>query len=75
MNRKEQCNKIIAEAKILGFTNEIAEGPLKNIIMHNRNIIDERSIQNWIRALTVFEYIEWKSPHVYRINNSIIEAC
>ena len=69
MNRKEQCNKIIAEARILGFTNEIAEGPLKNIIINQRNIIDDRAINNWIRALTVFELIEWKAPHVYRITN------
>ena len=68
MRAKEQCNKILQECHKLGFEEEIAEGPLKNIIMNVRGVIDDRAVTNWIKALIVFEFLEWKSPHVYKIN-------
>ena len=69
VNARDKCNKIISDAKTLGFTNEIAEGKLANIIINSRDIACERAIQTWIRALLAFGLIEEKAPHVYRIKN------
>lgn len=66
---KNECNKIITEAKTLGFENEIPEGQLKNIIMNTRGVIDDRAINNWLKALLAFGYLEVKTPNVYRITN------
>lgn len=65
---RDKCNKILEECQKLGFQNEIAEGKLRNIIMNVRDIADDRSVNNWINALVAFDFMEWKSPHVYRIN-------
>ena len=66
---KDKCIKILAEAQLLGFKNEITEGKLANIIMNSRGVIGDRAIQNWTRALIAFGYIEEKAPHVYKIKN------
>ena len=69
MKPREQCEKFIEEAKHLGFTEAISEGKLRNIIMNTRNVINERTITDWIHALLAFDYIELTSAHVYKIKN------
>jgi len=63
----EKCKEIIKEAILKGFVYQIHRKELEAIICVKCGI-DKRTIQNWIRALTTFGFINEVNPNVYKIN-------
>ena len=68
MNAKKVCDDIIKQLIKDGFVYQITRKDLEKAIMKVRNIIDERSIDRWIRALITFEYIKYKHHNIFELN-------
>jgi len=68
MNAQAVCEKIIKELLKEGYVYQVTRKDLEKAIMKTRNIIDERAIDRWIRALITFEYIKHKHHGIFEIN-------
>lgn len=68
MHAKEVCDKIIEQLLKNGFTYQITRQDLEKAIMQVRGIIDERAIDNWIRALITWDYIKHIQKGIYQLN-------
>jgi hypothetical protein len=65
-----KCKEIVKEAILRGYVYQIHKRELENIICVKCGI-DKRTIQNWIRALTTFGFINEINPNIYKINLNI----
>jgi hypothetical protein len=66
----EKCKEIIKEAILKGFVYQIHRKELEAIICVKCGI-DRRTIQNWVRALTVLGFIKEVSPNIYKLNLNV----
>jgi len=67
VNPQETCQKIIDQLIADGFKYQISKKDIAKAIMYLRGI-DERTVQRWLKALEVFEYIIPVNPNIYKLN-------
>ena len=68
MRTKEICDKIIEQLLKDGYTYQITRQDLEKAIMKVRGIVDERAIDNWVRALITWEYIKHIQKGIFQLN-------
>lgn len=68
MNAQAVCEKIIKELLKEGYIHQFTRRDLERAIMKVRNIVDERAIDRWVKALMTFEYIEQKHYGIFVFN-------
>jgi hypothetical protein len=68
LNAQKKCEEIIEQLVKDGYRYQVTRKDIEQAIMKSRNIIDERAIDRWIRALITFEYITHISHGIFKIN-------
>lgn len=62
------CEQIMTELLVeQDYQAQYTRKQVEKAIMKVRGI-DERTVQRWLKALMVFEYLEPKAPNIYSIN-------
>jgi len=67
MRAQKVCEEIINFLLREGFKHQVSKREIEKAIMNIRGI-DERTIQRWLKALEVFEFIKPLNAYVYQLN-------
>ena len=67
MKAQEVCEEIINFLLTEGFRYQVSKKDVEKAIMWYRGI-DPRTIQKWLKALIIFNYLIPKAPNVYQLN-------
>ena len=67
MKAEKVCEQIVNRLVAEGFRYQVPRSEVEKAIMFVRGV-DERTINRWLRALVVFEYLIPVAPRIYRLN-------
>jgi len=67
MKAQKVCEQIIDQLIREGFRYQVSKADVEKAIMWVRGV-DNRTIQKWLKALIVFEYLIPKAPNIYQLN-------